>query len=126
MIKYIAILVTSLWVMVASGHGDRYYLLHPKVVQNAMASCDSNQTTALNCKQIEAIASRLNEAAYQLQSNPQGYGQIILKLQQDIAQKESQLQKKPHEPALLLSLKASQQELQERLAIVKWLESPEG
>ena len=126
MIKYLVLLMASLWMVACSAHDERYYTLHPKFVQKAIENCSKNQANDLSCEQLEMIASHLNESAMKVQVNPQAFGKKILILQQTIASQTSELQKNPLQSELRQSLSKNRSELQEHLAIVKWLESPEG
>lgn len=115
MIKRSIYLILTLWASIAASHTERYYNLHPRVLQQVIAGCPNKQPRDLNCDQLRLVASRVNELAYQLRLNPQNYGKEILALQQQIA-KQAQ-----HQPTV-----DQKHEIEERLAIVKWLESPEG
>jgi len=126
MIKYIILGVSSLWMTACSAHDEQYYRLHPKLLQQALQTCPEKQSANISCEQLKDIALRVNEFAYQLQIDPQGYGKKIILLQQIIAKQESTLKTTPNQQELQTSLNENKQDLQERLAIVKWLESPRG
>jgi hypothetical protein len=126
MIKYIVLAMISIWGTAYAAHDDYYFSLHPKVLQQALQTCPAKQPKGVNCDQLKNIALRVNESAYQLRLDPQAYGKKILLLQQTIAKQESDLQQQSNQPGLQSSLNENKQHLQERLAIVKWLESPEG
>lgn len=111
MIKYSVGLILSLVAAVSMAHTERYYNLHPDALQKAMAACPQKQPRDISCEQLKAIALRVNNLAYQLRLNPQEYGKEILALQEAIAKQENKINKR---------------DLEERLAIVKWLESPKG
>lgn len=104
---------------------EQYYLSHPKEIQGAIKKCQTTQTKDSSCKQIEILAQRLSILGYELQSNPQGFGHKILALQQTIATQQSELATNKDQQ-LSLSIKQNQTELADRMAVVKWLESPEG
>ena len=126
MIKYILLLVASLWVAACAAHDERFYSLHPKALQQAIEKCPQHQPRDISCEQLKNIASRVNESAYQLRVNPQEYGQKILTLQEMIGKQEAALQKEANQPEIQSSLVENKRQLQDRLAIVKWLESPES
>lgn len=126
MMRYITLAIISLWMTACAAHDGYYYSLHPKILQKALQECPKKQSSGIDCDQLKDIALRINESAYQLRLDPQAYGKKILFLQQTIAQQESALQEKSNQPDLQSSLKENKQNLQERMAIVKWLESPEG
>lgn len=126
MLKYIVLGLASFWMTACAAHDEFYYQLHPKVLQNAIQNCPEKHPASINCDQLKNIALRVNQSAYQLRVDPQGYGKQILMLQQAIAKQESTLQTTPNEIELRTSLNENKRHLQERLAIVRWLESPEG
>lgn len=126
MIKHIFLVVAFLWVSISTAQNATYYRLHPKVLQQALQACPQKQPKNVTCKQLNAIALKVNSAAYELRLSPQFYGKKILILQQTIAKQEQILKIKPNQPNIQISLSENKQQLQERLAIVKWLESPEA
>ena len=120
MTKYMLLMVASLWAVACSAHNEHYYRTHPKALQAAIQQCPAKSPSPLSCAQLKDIALRVNELAYQLRLDPQGYGQKILVLQEIIARQEANREEKEQQP----SLDENKIHLQERLAIVKWLESP--
>lgn len=126
MIKYVVLVMASLWVAACSAHDERYYSLHPNALQKAISQCPKSQPIEVSCEQLKMVASRVNELANELRSNPQGYGKKILSLQEVIAKQESTLQKASDAPELQSSIVENKKDLEERLAVVKWLESPES
>ena len=119
--KYTLLVLIACWGIHCSAHDAQYYGLHPKDLQQAIAGCPGKQPRDLSCDQLKDIAYTVNQLAYQLQLNPQRYGQVILSLQEEIAKQE--LSSNPSTPSIL---KDKQLELAARLAVVKWLESPNG
>lgn len=105
---------------------EHYYRTHPKLVQTAIKECPGKQPAGISCQDLEVIAKRINELAYQLQYNPQGFGNTILKLQQDLAADKLALQKNKEDSALQAAIESKRRALDDHLAIVKWLESPES
>jgi hypothetical protein len=124
MIKCSIFAMMSLWVSATLAHDVSYYKLHPKVLQQALNACPK-QTTSLDCEQLKKIASDTNILVYELRMDPQGYGQKILALQEKVAVLEAELTKTKSQEAQSV-LKQNKQQLSERLAVVKWLESPES
>ncbi len=100
-------------------HDASYYLSHPEVLQQAITSCPQKQPRELSCEQLKPIAAEVNDLAYQLRTDPQGYGQKILALQELLAKEEG-------EDSKGVQSSDTKQELLIRLSIVKWLESPQG
>lgn len=104
--------------------GAIYYRLHPLALQAAFKACPESSPRGVSCDELNQVVTHVNELAYQLRSDPQGFGQTILALQESIATQEAALHKNPHQPTLKETLDASRIALKEKLAIVKWLESP--
>ena len=94
---------------VSEAHDLNFYKVHPKLLQEVIKACPAKNPPDVSCEQLKNAALRINELSYQLRSDPQGYGKKILSLQEHVN-----------------DLNDNKQELQEYLAIVKWLESPEG
>ena len=126
MIKYIMLITASLWVTICMADDEQYYKVHPHVLEQALKACPKPPSTHMSCEQLATIASQVNVSADQLRSDPQGYGKKILSLQEAIAKQESILRTTPLKTDLQSSLNENKRILQARLAIVKWLESPEG
>ena len=126
MIKYIMLVITSFWMVSCVAHNDRYYSLHPNVLQDAITECSNKPSKDVDCEQLKVIASKVNELAYQLRLNAQEYGKEILALQETIAKQEMTLPGAPNQSELQASLLENRQQLEVRLAVVKWLESPGG
>lgn len=106
----------SIWACLS--HDKSYYNTHPKALQEAMANCPEKSPKKVSCAELKLMAMRVNELVDELRISPQGFGQSILTLQQKMALQHA-------DPHLKNEYEKNQQELQERLAIVGWLESPE-
>lgn len=126
MIRTSIFLAISLWTAACAAHDERYYVLHPKVLQKAIALCPSKHPADISCEQLKNMASHVNELAFQLRLNPQKYGQEILSLQEAIAKQESAARQVESASDLKIAMATNKHQLEERLAIVKWLESPGG
>ncbi|MFA6303335.1 MAG: hypothetical protein WC627_09425 [Legionella sp.] len=105
---------------------ERYYRSNPRALQAALKLCPEQAPTGLTCQQLEQIAIPLNSLGHQLQYNPQEFGAKILKLQETIAQQKAQLAKNTQDKDLEKQLQENTNDLAERMAVVKWLESPES
>jgi chromosome segregation ATPase len=101
----------------------QYYKSHPKELQEALQKCPTPPSPSISCEQLQQMAVRIDKLAFSLRSNPQEYGLGILSLQEKISQQESMLQQKD-DPALQEQLKHAKEELEARIVVVKWLESP--
>lgn len=102
------------WMTASIAKDTHYYSMHPQALQQAMQQCASQPTDS--CEQLHQLAERMNNLAYELHMNPQEYGLQIIALQTSLAQ----------QPTNTAEFAALQQNLRERLAIIKWLESPES
>lgn len=103
---------------------EAYYRSHPKELQQAMSACPLQKPQGMTCQQIEELGNRMNRLAYQLQSNPQGFGGRILALQETIAKQELELKTGQPTPELTTDIKQNKNELIDLLAVVKLFESP--
>jgi hypothetical protein len=103
-----------------SSHDEAYYQQHPEQLQALMQACPAQApSSSVSCERLGEVASRIDALAYELQQSPQRFGQSILNLQSEIAF----LKQHPEEKGLI---EQKMQELQLRLVIVRWLESPES
>ncbi len=109
-----------------SEQGEQYYRSNPKVLQMAIKSCPEKQPAGLTCEQIQQLGSRLSSLAYQLQLNPQAFGNKILAIQQTIAKQKLELKTGGLNTELKASIAQNEHDLADYLAVVKWLESPES
>lgn len=123
--KHVAVIAIILGLTACSVKNERYYLSHPQELQKALKVCPTRMSQELNCQQLEQIGNRMNRLAYQLQLNPQAFGNKILILQQVIANQRAEL-KKSLDKELQVSLAQNEHDLVGYLAVVKWLESPES
>ncbi|MCL9685822.1 lipoprotein [Legionella maioricensis] len=124
--KYLVVILIALGLTSCNVKNEQYYLSKPKELQKALKACPNQAPQGLSCQQLEQIGDRMNRLAYQLQSNPQAFGNKILALQQTIASQQLELKKNSTNKELQASLAQNQHDLVDFLAVVKWLESPEG
>lgn len=124
--KYLVILFITLGLTACSEKNEQYYRSNPNELQTAMKGCPTVQPEGMNCKQIEALANRMNTLAYELQFNPQEFGNKILDIQQKIAKQKLDLAIDGKNEKLQADLKKNEHDLADYLAVVKWLESPES
>ena len=103
---------------------EHYYQTHPKELQQAISTCPEKQSQGLTCNQLEVLAKRMNELAYQLQLSPQGFGKKIMALQEVIVKEQEQLKTQGNHPDLRTKLTRNKYNLEAHLAIVRWFESP--
>ena len=128
MIKYMTLMAMSLCGFhdVVFSQDATFYSLHPVALQKALEKCPAAHPEGVSCEALDACATRANRLVSELHYSPQAFGQKILSLQEDMAKIESKLKLHPTHESLQSSLSESQFLLRERLAIVKWLESPRG
>ncbi|KTD34110.1 secreted endonuclease [Legionella moravica] len=124
--KYLVMLFMIMGLTACSERGENYYRSNPKELQMAIKSCPNKQPEGLTCEQIGQLGSRMNSLAYQLQLNPQAFGNKILALQQTIAKQKLELNDAGTNSELKISLEQNEHDLADYLAVVKWLESPES
>lgn len=124
--KYFVVILIALGLASCHKKNEHYYMTHSKELQSAMKACPNKQPQGLTCEQVDQIGNRMNELGRELQSNPQAFGNKIMKLQETIAQQKLELKANNTNSDLKLSLEKNQHVLVEFLAVVKWLESPEG
>lgn len=123
--KRLVITLMALGLASCTVKDESYYRANPRELQQVIKNCPNAHPAQFSCEQAEQLANRMNSLAYQLQYSPQGFGNKILKLQETIAAQQLELAKKPS-PELQQSLTENQKDLADFMAVVKWLESPEG
>ncbi|KTD65458.1 hypothetical protein [Legionella spiritensis] len=126
MAKYLIMVCTMLMLNACVAQDEQYYRLNPQSLQKAIKNCPEKQPGTVSCERLQEIAFQVNQLAYQLQKNPQGFGQKILTLQQELAKQQEALKQNPEQPDLRAKIDKNRASLTQYLAIVKWLESPEG
>lgn len=119
MIKHMVFSIAVLLLAACTPHDEQYYREHPQMLQEALKKCPSEQQQ-VSCQELNRIAREVNQLAYELQANPQGFGRSILALQMDIFKPQTSVVSSDD----VKKLNAMQQELAMRLAMVKWLEAP--
>ena len=108
-----------------SPQSEKNYASNPKALQTAIKQCPEKSPKKVSCEQLSEVASRINQLAYKLRADQQAYGKEILALQETITTQRSTLQENPKLASLQKDLRQNEQQLQERLAVVRWLASPE-
>jgi len=124
--KYVVLICASLCLVACGVQDEHYYRTHPQALQQALKFCPGVQPSGLSCAAPMPIAASVNELAYQLQYSPQHFGQQIIALQEKLAQQEAVFAKDSNQAELKLAIEKNKQNLAERMAIVRWLESPES
>lgn len=124
--KYLLIIFIALGLASCNTKNEKYYQTHLKELQQVLKACPNQAPQGLTCQQLEQIGRRMNSLGYELQANPQAFGNKILSLQQTIANQVIELNKNSNNHELQISLAQNQRDLADYLSVVKWLESPEG
>lgn len=118
--------VMLLGLSACSPENEQKYSTNPKALQQALKQCPDHSPKKISCEQLSNISMRVNQLAYKLRLDQQAYGKDILALQSMITEQRSALEKNPNKAELHQNLKDNQRLLQEHLAVVRWLASPEG
>ena len=105
---------------------EHFYRVNPKALQEAIENCPAEQPSGLTCDQINVIVNEVNLLATELHRNRQAFGQKIIALQTELANLQLELKKSPGKAEIVKSIDSINLQLAMRLAIVKWLESPES
>lgn len=110
-------------ISVATAGDVTYYQLNPQKLEEALAKCPSKHPTNVTCEELTHAESLVNQLVIALQANPQAYGLSILQLQAALAE---QIVQQGQQPSLQLQQQIAQNQrtLQERLGVIRWLESP--
>jgi hypothetical protein len=124
--KYLVIITFALGLTSCGVKDEQYYRSNPKELQRSIKKCPEIQPNGFTCPQIQALGNRLNQLAYQLQFNPQEFGNKILALQELIAKQKTEIKANNSNTNLKLSLEKNEDNLADYMAVVKWLESPES
>lgn len=124
--KYLLIILVALGLASCNTKDEHYYQSNLKELQHVLKACPEKAPKGVTCQQLEQIGRRMNSLGYELQANPQAFGNKILGLQQTIANQVKELEKNSNNEELKTSLAQNQRDLADYLSVVKWLESPEG
>ena len=117
--KYFLLLIFSIYSFACPPKDASYFNINPKALQHAIELCPNESPKLVTCDELKNIAMNTNDLVYELRINPQEYGKNILKLQEELAK----LKEIDHDNNVKL-IKQKQLELNKRLSIVGWLESP--
>lgn len=102
-----------------------YAKLSLQIIENDLTSCPQKQPRlGVSCAELRKIARRINDLAIQLQIDRQGYGKDILFAQEKLAAQQELLAKNLEDKQLAAEIANNRREINERLIVVKWLESP--
>lgn len=115
--KFLLLFAASLLLAGCHEKDEAYYWNHPDALQQQLEQCPDSAKEA-DCKELQAIAAKMQDLAYELQQGPQYFGKKILALQEKIARQEK--------TATRGQVDADKRLLWQMMAIVKKYESPEG
>lgn len=94
-----------------------YYSTHPEALVKAMQLCSNSNNNVKQCNDLRQVALEINAYMNELRNNPQLFGQEIIKLQSKLATSAS---------LATSERSALTKELEQRMAVVRWLETPGG
>ncbi len=124
MSRYLIILLIFIGAASFAANVD-YSKLNPVKIEQDLANCpNKSPRVKLSCAELKTFAERINDLAIQLQVDRQGYGKAILASQEKLAKQQELLVKNKDNRQLSQEIAANQQEINERLLLIKWLESP--
>lgn len=107
--------LSALLISCSQQHKEGYYYTHPTALIDVLKHCPQRSPSGLSCEQAQTLAQTFRSMAYELQQDPQVFGQKIIDLQ--IAYTKPDLTSADKD--------VYTKELAMRLAVVRWLESPE-
>lgn len=120
-----SILIFSVFLLTGCyAHNENYFRQHPGELKAAMERCPNQQPAQISCDEMATLAAGINQLAYDMQVDPQGFGKRIISLQEELVKQETALTTTPAQPTLKKNIQQNKQQLAEYLAIVKWLQSP--
>jgi hypothetical protein len=123
--KYFIVVLIAIGLTSCNGGRGQHYLSNVNALQKALENCPQKSPPGLSCDKVKKIAIRMNDLVYELQSNPQTFGNKILTLQQGITNERIALKQDSNNDELKRSLQKDRQQLADSLTVVKWLESPQ-
>ena len=123
MLKKILI-VLFYWSNLVQAHDLAYYRTNPDSLEKTLIDCSKSSAEEVSCDDLRNLANHLNSLAIAMQINPQGFGIEILKAQEKLAKQIAPENQAKNSSALLAEISKNKQDIQDRLTIIKWLESP--
>lgn len=124
MSRYIIILMLLIGSACLAAEID-YSNLNPVKIEQDLAACPNKSPEInLSCAELRKFAERINSLAMQMQTDRQGFGKSILESQEKLAQQKELFAKNQNDKNLANEIAINQQDIQERLLLIKWLESP--
>lgn len=119
------VIATSFAADIRSLQSIDYSKLSPLAIEQDLANCP-NQSPHINlsCDELKIFAARINDFAIQMQVDRQGYGKAILASQERLAEQKQLLAKNQNNKQLNMEMASNLQEINERLLLIRWLESP--
>lgn len=126
MIKYILLITLPLLASVGNADTETYYKEHLNKLQRDISQCPERHPQHVTCDQLTQYALDANKLADELRNSPQDFGKKILSLQESQANILAALKNDPDQSDLKQSIHQTNKQIAERIAVVKWLESPKG
>lgn len=124
--RFLILSLAVSFLVACQGRDEHYYRVHPQALQEAVEQCPGDEPSGLTCAQLNAIIAEVNQLALEVHQSPQAFGNKILSLQTELANLQLQARKNPGRSETYKEIEAVKLQLEMRLQIVKWLESPES
>ena len=104
---------------------NAYYEKHPVELEAFLKECVLSPSD--DCERLKMLAIKMNELAFELQRDPQSVGRKILLLQDQLNQSNGGIEGTAYgRAASTEDYNEKKHELNQYLAVVQWLESPES
>lgn len=104
-----------------------YNKLDLKQLKQDLESCPKLEPgSGISCLELREVAQRINDLVVEMQLDRQGFGRLILDEQVQLAKQLELREQHGGTPDLDTKIENLQQNINERLAIIKWLESPKN
>jgi hypothetical protein len=102
-----------------------YYKHNPNKIEAALKECkEGSFEREVSCQDLINVASHMNNLAIELQLDPEAYGLKLLKLEEELAKHVEDNHGLDLKSDAILAINKYKQDIDDRLIIVKWLESP--
>ena len=129
MLKYLLPCLLLLMLSACQSRDEHYYRANPGELQAAIQQCPQNQKAkGLSCKELVLIANDVNGLILELQQDAKKFGSTILGQQYKLAKLQAELKTggPKDKVGLEREIQHIKSDLEMRLAIVKWLLSPQA
>lgn len=122
--KYMVTGLSLLLLVACAPQNEQYYRMNPEILRAALQKCPNQAPSGVSCDQLSSIAIKMNRLADEWRMGPQAFGKKIISLQNRLATLQDQSGNASVKANNETTIQTVSEELQERLAVVKWLSSP--